>query len=230
MWKRIDCVLSGVLVAGWCFGWWNFRAQYTKAEQLGCELFGGSSCGGQIIRCGLPFELASHWRKQLKVNCRAGLWSFTNLASLLISLSFSVSVQPVYLSGISYIFRTPSCLEQTVAEQKEDNSICFRIGKRSNGKLIDKSAAELQMNTSKSYKRRITAVTPLSRDSIAAVGKTNLAESYWTITAQADGLLRSWRAITQEPITVNPEIQKWSFLLFKAFYLKGGLRENVLYI
>lgn len=79
---------AGVLVAGWCFGWWNFRAQYTKAEQLGCELFGGSSCRGQIIRCGLPFELARHWRKQLKVNCRAGLWSFTNLASLLISLSF----------------------------------------------------------------------------------------------------------------------------------------------
>lgn len=102
-----------------------------------------------------------------------------------------MSIQPVYLSGISYIFRTPTYLEQTVAELKEDNSICFRIGKRSNGKLIDKSAAELQMNTSKSYKRRIIAVTPLSRDSIAAVGRTNLAESYWTITVQADELLRS---------------------------------------
>lgn len=174
------------LIASSAGCWWQADAladgtlehKTPKQNNCGVNCFGGSSCRGQIIRCGLPFELARHWRKQLKVNCRAGLGSFTSLASLLVSLSFPVSVQPVHLSGILYIFRTALDLEQTAAEQKEHNSICFRIGKRSDGKLIDKSAAEPQMNTSKSYKRRITAVTPLSRDSITAVGRTNLAESY----------------------------------------------------
>lgn len=42
---------------------------------------------------------------------------------------------------------------------------------------MDKSAVELQRNTSKSYKMGIIAVTPLSRDSITVVGRTDLAES-----------------------------------------------------
>lgn len=94
------------------------------------------------------------------------------------------------ISLVFHRFLEPLWMLNTLAEQKEHNSICFRIGERSNGKLIDKSAAELQMNTSKSYKRRITAVAPLNRGSIAAVGRTNL-ESYWTITVHAGELLRS---------------------------------------
>lgn len=56
---------------------------------------------------------------------------------------------------------------------------------------MDQSAAKLQMNTSKNYKMKITAIALLSRESMTVVGRTNLAESYWTITVQAGELLRT---------------------------------------
>lgn len=58
----------------------------------------------------------------------------------------------------------------------------------SNGKWLNKSAAMAQMNTSKEVrwrknnKKRITTITLLSRDS----GRTNLAESYWTISVVSE--------------------------------------------
>lgn len=51
---------------------------------------------------------------------------------------------------------------------------------------------------------RTTAVTSLNRDSITVVCRTNLAESYWTVTVQTDELLRTWSVITQVPTIVYP--------------------------
>lgn len=209
VWKRIDCVLSGVLVAGWCFRWWNFRAQYTKAEQLGCELFSGSSCRGQIIRWGLPFELARHRSSGRPVMVIKPLHHCQYHFHFLFVSNLS---NDIYLPFNIFYSPFGSWTDCGVA-QKEDNWICFYIGMQSSGKLMDKSAVKLQMNTSKSYKMRIIAMTPLSRDSITVLGRTNLAESHWTIPVQTENLKCDYSGANKCESTP-------SFHPSKYFYLK----------